>query len=214
MNILIIHNKYKIKGGEYTVVQNEVNLLRNFGHSVYIYYETNNSINSILKKIEAFMHSTYSNKSFNKVKMIVDKFKPDIIHVHNFFPLITPSIYDCGVNYKIPIIQTFHNYRIICPGALLMRDGKICEKCINGNFIYSVFYRCYKNSFYGSLSVGIMDFYHLYNKTWEKKITTSIVLTEFSKSRFLLAGLKDNFTIKPNFVIDYFYKKKKKKKKA
>ncbi|WP_027358833.1 glycosyltransferase family 4 protein [Desulforegula conservatrix] len=201
MRILIVHNYYQLSGGEDAVVDAEKNNLLRNNHTAELFSLTNDSISGTLPKIKSALNIHYSNGSRQKIGDFIKRYAPDIVHVHNFFPLITPSVYDACIENNIPIVQTLHNYRIICPNALLMRDGHICEECINKIPYKAVLNRCYRNSIPGSASVAFMIEFHKRKKTWQNKVNRFIALSEFSKSKFIQAGLPENkITVKPNFT--------------
>ena len=109
------------------------------------------------------------------------RFQPDVVHVHNFFPQISPSIYDACLDENVPVIQTLHNYRLICPGAMLMREGKICEQCITGTPYQAAWYGCYRGSKLGSLVVAHMVAQHRKQGTWQHKVNRFIALTNLPR---------------------------------
>jgi len=198
---LFVHNRYLIRGGEDNVVDEEVKLLKQNGHEVHLYEINNLKIDSLSKKIQTGFEITYSQSAKKSLAKELNRFQPDIVHVHNFFPLLTPAIYDACIENNIPVIQTLHNFRLICPGALLLRDGNICERCITGSAYNAVVHKCYRNSRLQSLAVARMVSYHRKNNTWANKVTRFIALTEFSKSKFVAAGFPSaQMTVKPNFV--------------
>jgi len=145
MKVLQVHNAYQNHGGEDTVLKNEKLLLESNGHKVSSVLVYNKSIQSVRDKIVAGVNVTHSAASRNKVMTVISDFSPDIVHVHNFFPLLTPSIYDACNHAGVPVIQTLHNYRTICPGGLLMRKGNVCEECVSGSPYRSVLHVCYRN---------------------------------------------------------------------
>jgi glycosyltransferase involved in cell wall biosynthesis len=202
MKILVIHNKYQQAGGEDTVVNAETELLSSFGHDVHLWSVDNNNLPTGFQgKIKTALSASYSETSRITAQNKLRSFRPDIAHVHNFFPQISPSVYDACINENIPIIQTLHNYRLICPGALLMRDGKICELCVTGSPYQAARYGCYRESKAGSLAVAHMVAQHRKKQTWNHKIDRFIALTEFAKSKFVQAGFPEHkIAVKPNFI--------------
>ena len=159
----------------------------------------------LLGKISTALNTTYSTSSKVTALTKSQAFKPDVVHVHNFFPQLSPSIYDACLELNIPVVQTLHNYRLICPGAMLMREGKICEQCIKGSPYQAVLHDCYKGSKLGSLVVAHMVATHRKLCTWQHKVTRFIALTEFPKAKFIEAGFPaDKIVVKPNFVKDPF----------
>lgn len=201
-NVLMIHNFYQIGGGEHTVFNNEFELLKKNGHKVITYTRDNKEINnSLLKKLLLPFTTIWSFKTYRDIKKIIKEEQIDVVHCHNTFPLISPSIYYASRKMKIPVIQTIHNFRFICPNALFYRNGKICEEClVNNNFKSALKHKCYRNSKLQTLIVILMLKIHRKLGTYKK--INYIFLTEFNKSKFsnLIDINKGNVFIKPNFV--------------
>ena len=130
MKILIAHNYYQFLGGEDIVVFNESELLNRYKHSILFYKRKNNEINkfTVFNKISLFWETSWSSRTYNEITKIIKDEKPDICHVHNMFPLITPSIYYACYDNKIPVVQTIHNYRFFCTNGVFFRDNHICER--------------------------------------------------------------------------------------
>jgi glycosyltransferase involved in cell wall biosynthesis len=208
VKILIIHNKYKQKGGEDQVVENEYKLLKKNGNEVEVIYFTNENIKeNMFSKIQTFKNGIYNTTSKKIVKEEIDKFQPDIIHIHNFFPIASPSIFFLANKMKIPIVMTLHNYRLICPNALLLKENDTCEVCINKTFpIDGVLNRCYRNSFLQTFALASIVSIHKILNTWKTKIDKYIVLTNFARDKFLSSSLfikEDKFVVKANFSDDF-----------
>jgi len=206
MKILLIHNSYKQKGGEDAVFKNEFNLLKSLGFKVDKLLFSNLCIKSAKDQILTGIYSIYNYKSAKLLEDRIKTFKPDIIHIHNWFPLASPSIILTAKKQNIPVVMTLHNFRLICPNALLFRNGKICEKCIDKFFPYpAIFNKCYRNSYLQTLSVSLVTFTHKVFQTWQK-IDKFIALTEFQKNKFLSSSLKipkEKISVKPNFTKDF-----------
>ena len=132
MRVLQAHNFYQYAGGEDIVVSNEQELLFDHGDEVQLCSMSNDKIKGPLRKILVAWQAPYSASSKAQVSREIAAFGPDVVHVHNFFPLITPSIYDVCHQAGVSVVQTLHNYRSICAAALLMRDGRLCEDCVHG----------------------------------------------------------------------------------
>ncbi|OCQ98945.1 glycosyl transferase family 1 [Nostoc sp. MBR 210] len=202
MKLLILHNRYRLTGGEDKVVQIEKSLLEANGHDVILLEENNLNIVNVWDTLAAAGGAIYSLPSKQLVQAEIIRFSPDIVHVHNFFPLLSPAVYDACYAAGVPVIQTLHNYRLACPKAMPFRDGKICEDCI-GTLIpwSSVVHSCYRNSHLQSSVVAAMTTWHRLTGTWQKKVNAYIVLTQFQKEKMIQAGLpSDKIYIKPNFV--------------
>jgi glycosyltransferase involved in cell wall biosynthesis len=204
MKILIIHNRYLERGGEDGVVDSEINLLKQFGHSVIFYESTNKEIDllPLFKKIHYLTKDIiWSDKSYKDIKSLVKMNKPDIAQIHNLFYNISPSVYYALKEEGVPIVQTLHNYRLICPNGLLYIGGKVCEKCIHGNFHFSFLNKCWRRSYVLSFFLARMLGIHLKKNTFIDNVDFFIALSEFSKNKYIEAGFpKNNLLIKPNFV--------------
>jgi len=203
MKILIAHNRYQYAGGEDVVVQAERTLLKSYGHDVLLWEVNNDSIVGIQGKIKAALSVVYSPTTRKLIKEKFSHFRPDIVHVHNFFPLISPAVYDACRDVNIPVVQTLHNYRLGCPKAMPLRDGKICEECIGKVVPLSgVLHRCYRGSSIQSAGVATMLAFHRFRGTWQNRVDAYISLTNFHKDKMVQAGLpKDKIYVKPNFVV-------------
>lgn len=204
MKILFVHNRYQQAGGEDNVVAAEARLLADHGHDVELWSVDNKDLPAGLTgKIKTALATSYSPASRALAQGKLQSFKPDVVHVHNFFPQISPSIYDACLDEGVPVVQTLHNYRLICPGAMLMRNGKICEQCITGSPYQAAWYGCYRGSKVGSLVVAHMVAQHRQQGTWQHKVNRFIALTDFAKGKFVEAGFPaDKIVVKANFVYD------------
>lgn len=214
MKILFIHNQYVFRGGEDTVFESESHLLEQQGHEVQVVVFDNKNITSLKEKIVAGLMTFFNLTSANILKQKILEFQPDIIHVHNFFPLASPSIFFVAYRTKIPIVMTLHNYRLICPSAILYRNSTVCELCINKSFaLKGVLNGCYRHSKIQTLLLAAMSWIHTISKTWQRKITRYIALTDFEKRKFLDSSLHlkcEQIMVKPNFVEEYGYQLNKK----
>src|SRR4030042_2357462 len=160
MTVLAIHNYYKHRGGEDAVFENETVYLEKNGYKVIKYIRNNNEIDdySFLNKIKFFFKSFYNKETVKDLKKVLTLNKIDIAHVHNVFPLISPSVYYFLYSKKIKIVQTIHNFRFICPNGLFFTHNKICTRCINGNFLNCIILKCYKNSVVFSILYALVIF--------------------------------------------------------
>jgi len=163
LKILLCHNYYQQAGGESLVFENQIKGLKDKGHSVITYCEDSNDIfgYSQINKIKMIISGYYSQKTCRDVRLLVEQEIPDVAIVQNVFPLISPSIYSSLHSLKIPIIQSIYNYRFVCPAGELYTKGKICERCISGNFSHAVIHRCYRESTLQSAwYASIIGFHH------------------------------------------------------
>ncbi|BAZ32371.1 group 1 glycosyl transferase [Cylindrospermum sp. NIES-4074] len=202
MRVLLLHNRYQLAGGEDGVVQAEKCLLEANGNQVSLLEANNDEIQNTWDKVTTAVSAIYSHSAKERVGKEIDRFHPQVIHVHNFFPLLSPSIYDACREYGLPVVQTLHNYRLACPKAMPFRDGKICEECIGQPIPWpSVVHGCYRNSRVQSSVVAAMNTWHQLRGTWQQRVDAYIVFTHFQKDKMVQAGLPaEKIYIKPNFV--------------
>ncbi len=205
MRVLLVHCFYRSSApsGEDSVYRNEKKLLEDNGHQVITYEKFNDELdnNSVLKKILAGTEFVWSQNAFNEITSIIKKNKPDVAHFHNIFPQISTSAYVACKKLGIPVVQTLHNYRYICPAGLLQRNNKPCEKCIKGSLISSLIHKCYRNSLMATLPMASMIAFNRVTGNFRNNVDSYIALTEFAKNRFIEGGLPaEKISIKPNFV--------------
>ncbi|MBW2074703.1 MAG: glycosyltransferase family 4 protein [Deltaproteobacteria bacterium] len=199
--ILSVHNSYQQAGGEDAVVQAEWKLLKNAGHDVSLFEVSNDCIRGLASQLKVGVQVVYSFACRRKLREVLKRKRPDVVHVHNFFPLLTPSIYDACADAGVPVVQTLHNYRLLCPGGLFMRNGKICEECLEKGPFQGVRYGCYRGSRLQTLPVAMMLAIHNWRKTWHEKVNRFIALTKFAREKFIQAGFpSEKIVVKPNFV--------------
>jgi glycosyltransferase involved in cell wall biosynthesis len=204
----MVHNYYLQRGGEDYCFESEIKLLKQNKHQVFTYTKHNSEFESFnfIKKASKLVWNREVYAEFSK---IIDKFKPDIIHCHNTFPLISPSIYYAAKSKKVPIVQTLHNYRVSCPAATFYR-GEVCEDCLGKWFCWpSIFHRCYRRSVVANFLVSVYLMLHKLIGTWTKKVDKYIALTNFCKEKFIEVGLPSkNIVVKPNFIFKNYSKRK------
>lgn len=202
MKVLLLHNRYQLVGGEEAVVQAEKALLEANGHQVTLLEIRNDELNSVLKKANAAVSAIYSPASKQRVSVEIAHFRPDIVHVHNFFPLLSPSVYDACRNAGVPVVQTLHNYRLGCPNAMFLRQGQVCEDCLDKTMPWpGIVHGCYRGSRAQSAVVAAMLTGHRLRGTWQERVDAYIVLTNFQKEKMVQAGLpREKIHVKPNYV--------------
>ncbi|GEP11609.1 glycosyltransferase family 4 protein [Methylobacterium gnaphalii] len=201
--VLIVHNEYQKHGGEDSVVVQEENALKRAGYEVQLFTVSNKAISSFADKVQAAFSAFNSPRIIKSIVDVAREFRPDVAHVHNFFPMISPMIHAALQENGIPTVQTLHNYRVICAGATLNRNGAPCEICITKSPYNAVLHRCYRGSLLGSLAVAYSVQQHKSRGTWSNDVDRFIVLTEFERSRFIAAGLPaERIKTKPNGLAD------------
>ncbi len=201
MRILVAHNSYHYRGGEDTVVDAEVALLRRYGHQVAVYRRDNAEM-ARLPWHETAMSTLWSRRTLGELKRIIDRFAPDLLHAHNIFPLISPSLYAGAARAGLPVVQTLHNFRLVCPQAMLVRQGRSCTECVGHLPWRGVLHRCYRHSFLQSSAVTAMLLLHRLRRTWQREVSCYITLNQMCRDIFVDGGLPaDRMVIKPNFVV-------------
>ena len=184
MRILMVHNYYRFRGGEDESCEQEIALLKERGHAVRLFARHNTSIDTgqLPARLALALNTVWSKDTYRALKNEIDDFTPDVVHFQNTFPLISPSAFDACRSRGIPVVQTLHNYRLICANGLLFRDGEICELCLAHRHRFpAVRYRCYRESRSSSALVALMLDLHELVGTWHRKVDRFIALTAFSK---------------------------------
>lgn len=201
MRIMTVHNRYQIRGGEDECYEAEVSLLQQMGHPVEVYEENNDRVAAI-GKLRMMAATIWSGETYQAVRKKLAETDCDVVHVQNFFPLISPSVYYAARAEGVPVIQTLHNYRLLCPNALFFREGKVCEDCLGKPIPYAgVMHGCYRGSVVASGGVATMLTTHRAMKTWTQAVDLYIALTEFARQKFIEGGLPaEKIVVKPNFV--------------
>lgn len=209
--VLIVHNYYQIPGGEDTVVENEKRMLEEHGHIVALYSRNNAELKNMGKFRKLFLPLTtvFNPRTYKDIKRIIKQQEIDIVHVHNTLNLISPSVYYAALNCGIPVVQTIHNFRLLCPGATFYREGHICEECVTNGLMCAVKHSCYRGSRLQTLACVISTKIHRMLGTYRK--INYICLTEFNKEKLLQLNRQGKrrvinpgkLYIKPNFTFDH-----------
>ncbi len=207
MRIIVIHNYYKGgSGGEDVVFKNEVDLLRSKGHNVETITFSNQNIKGGIISIFNGFSAIFNFRSYRLVSRVIKNFKPDLIHVHNTFFLASPSVYFAARKFRIPVVQTLHNYRLICPSATLLYKNEIYERSIKYIFpLDAILKGVYKNSSVQTTMVILISGIHKILSTYRNLISRFIVLSDFSVEKFKYSSLKldsKKLVVKPNFIED------------
>src|SRR5438093_465009 len=192
LTALLVHNRYQQAGGEDTVFAAEAEMLRRCGHRVIQYTRRNDEIDTArwLTRVHLAARTIWARDSYRAVRELVRRERPQVAHFHNTFPLISPSGYYACHDAGVPVVQTLHNYRLLCPVATFLRDGKICEACLGRSVPWpGVLYGCYRSSRAATAVVAAMLAFHRSRNTWTGQVDYYIALTEFSRQKFIQGGL-------------------------
>jgi glycosyltransferase involved in cell wall biosynthesis len=201
MQILSVHTNYKIRGGEDESRESEERLLEKMGHQVDRYEDSNYRIDK-LNQLDAAVRTIWSVEAYHVMRQKLIERSHDVVHVQNFFPIISPSIYYAAKEKGVPVVQTLRNYRLLCPNALFFRDGQVCEDCMGKPIPWpGVAHSCYKDSRAASGVVATMLTVHRALRTWTERVDLYIALTQFARQKFIDGGFPENkIVVKPNFV--------------
>ena len=207
MRIIVIHNRYRYQGGEDAVFHAEVRLLLERGHEVHELIFSNKNIPDSFDKYLQGIRGLYNVSSALTLQKLIKEYKPDLTHVHNFFPLASPSVFYTAKKFNIPVVVTLHNFRLVCPSGTLYHNGSIYEENV-GKIIpwRGILKGVYRNSKIETLGLAGITTLHNLIGTWRNKVDRFIVLTEFAQRKFADSALRVNphqFVVKPNFVEDF-----------
>ena len=202
LRVLCVHNRYIQPGGEDQVFESESRLLAENGVRVHKVEEQTTYPSGLVRKIGAAVDCVWSRSWHQKFKTILRDVQPDVVHIHNFFSVISPSIYYACREEGVPVVQTLHNYRLACPAASFYRDGKICEECIDRGPFHAVGYGCYRESKLATAALAAMLEFHRTRETWSEMVDCYVALTEFARQKMIQGGLPaEKIVVKPNFVL-------------
>lgn len=203
MKILLVHNSYQQPGGEDVVVRSEQTLLSAAGHQVSTYFRHNAEFDQtrLLARVAIGSKTIWARDSYRQVRALLEREKPNVAHFHNIFPLISPSAYYACFEAQVPVVQTVHNYRLICPSATFFRDGGICEECVERSLWQGVKHGCYRNSRATTAVLALSLALHRKWGTWKQMIGCYITPTDFVRRKFISVGVNpEKVLVKPNFA--------------
>ena len=201
MRVLLCHNFYRQPGGEDQVFADEGDLLESQGHEVIRFTRQNDDIES-MRKWKAAGATLWNRETYAAACDLIRRRRPDVMHCHNTFPLLSPSIYAAAGAYGVPVVQTLHNYRLLCPAALFLRDGRVCEDCMGKLLAWpAVVHACYRENRAATAVVAGMLAFHRLRGTWLHRVDQFIALSEFSRRKFIEGGLPaEGIVVKSNFM--------------
>lgn len=201
MKVLLVHNYYQQPGGEDVCFADEGRLLEENGCQVVRFTLHNDAIPSSAA-VKTALRALWSRQTYRDLSRLIARERPAVMHCTNTFPLVSPSAYYAARRHGVAVVQALHNYRLICPGALLMRQGAVCEDCLGRSIaLPAVRHGCYRGSQAGSAVVAAMLATHKAAGTWSRAVDRYYALTEFARGRFIAGGLPaEKLLVKPNFV--------------
>lgn len=206
--VLLVHNYYRLAGGEDSVVASEKKMLEENGHRVILYSRSNSEIQGMnfFRKLCLPFTAVFSLGTYRAVREIIRREGIDIVHVHNTLSLVSPSVFYAAFSHSIPVVQTLHNFRMECPNGLFFRDGQVCEECLEKGLWKSVAHKCYRNSRIQTLVSALAIKIHRLLGTYKR--IYYICLSDFNKQKLLELNRnqarqiidKDRVFVKPNFA--------------
>jgi glycosyltransferase involved in cell wall biosynthesis len=204
MRVLVVHESYQQRGGEDAVAAAEAEQLELHGHTALRYLRHNNELQGqgLVRLFNAGIETVWARKSYHDIENLILSGKPEVVHFHNTLPLISPSAYYACARNGVPVVQTLHNYRLVCPAATFLRDGKLCEDCLGRHIAWpAVAHGCYRGNYAASAAVTAMLGTHRFFRTWQTKVDAYIALSEFARKKHIAGGIPaDRLIVKPNFV--------------
>ncbi|NBD32738.1 MAG: glycosyltransferase [Cyanobacteria bacterium] len=201
MKVLLIHNQYQQLGGEDTIFTTEANLLESYGHPVYRYLLNNHKLQK-MNSLAITKATLWNSQVYQELRTLIRQNKPQVAHFHNTFPLISPAAYYAAQAEGIPVIQTLHNFRLLCANGLFFRDGRICEDCLHyHNPLPGMLHACYRNNRIATTAATLMVKFHSLLNTWSKAIDYFIIYSKFAQEKFIKSGLpEEKIAFKTNFL--------------
>jgi glycosyltransferase involved in cell wall biosynthesis len=198
--VFVAHNYYRRAGGEDTVFRAEVRLLRDRGHAVHEYTTSNEELTTGSLP-RAALETIWSARSYRRVRAELEQFGADVAHFHNIFPQLSPSVYFACRDVGVPVVQTLHNYRLVCPQAGMLRQSVPCDLCLK-SLHHAVRHSCYRGSVPASAVVGAMLKIHRIAGTWSEAVDRYVVLSDFMRKELSRAVdlPQEKMVVRPNFV--------------
>lgn len=203
MKVLIVHNHYQQRAGEGAAVEAQIAMLHEHGHDVVLYTRDNADMQNydLREKALSSQRTVYSQETYDQLRVLLAAEQPDVAHVHNVFPLISPSAYWALHDADVPTVQTIHNFRFLCPNGLFYTHAEVCERCKNGNTLHAVQRRCYRESYTLSSLYAFTIGLHRRWGTFQT-IDRFIALTQFTAHKLVESGLttREKVSVLGNFL--------------
>jgi len=200
--ILSVYNRYLTRGGEDEIFDSELALLRRHDQVVIPVTESVSQPHSLRQLVRSGTDVVWSRQWHKRFLRLMHESKPDIVHIHNTFPVMSPSVCYAARKAGAAVVHTLHNYRLVCPNAICFRNGHPCQDCLGRATPWpGILHACYRDSRLESAGVAAMLTAHRILKTWERQVDAYIALTQFERSVLIRGGLPaERVYVKPNFV--------------
>jgi glycosyltransferase involved in cell wall biosynthesis len=202
--VLLAHNFYIQQGGEECVLQAERELLTTAGHEVVTFYRDSREIvdYNILQELALGIEAIWSLDTRKSLRALIRKTRPHVAHFHNTVPLLSPSAYQACHDAGIPVVQTLHNYRLMCPSGTLHRNGALCTECLGKKFASpAVKHGCYRNSRSTSAAMAVVQWAHRNVLSSFDMVDRYVVPSAIAQRLLIAEGLPpEKVEVKPHFV--------------
>ncbi|TVR72983.1 MAG: glycosyltransferase family 1 protein [Sphaerobacteraceae bacterium] len=200
-DILMVHTYYQERGGEDLSFEAERRALEHAGVTVHTYVDTNYRVDT-LGGLKAGIRCVWSGEAKSDIQRIIRETRPQLMHVQNSFPMMSPSIYYAARAEGVPVIQSIRNYRLLCPRAIFYRNNRVCEDCMGKKFAWpGVLHACYRGSRAGTAAIAAMQTIHNSLGSWSRKVDHFIALSAFGRQKLIEGGLPaEKISVAPNFV--------------
>jgi len=205
MRVGIFHNRYIYRGGEDSVVDMEAELLRKAGHEVRLFIVDNREeiAGSALGALRAGLRARWNPAVYERVGEFLERGALDVGHVHNFFPLLSPAVHAAIGDRGIPVVQTLHNYRLLCANGMFLRRERFCEDCVVRGPWNAVRHGCYRGSRMQTAVWAEQTALHRRRGTWQRRVDLFTTPSAFARRKLLAAGLPpERVVVKANPVAD------------
>ncbi len=202
MKLLQVYNKYRsLFNGEDTIVEQTTHLVEKHGGEVRVMLRSSRDIDTgLIGKTSAFLSGIYSRRAYQDMKRVLREDRPDVVHVHNLYPLFSPSILVACRRANVPVVVSIHNQQMTCPKSDHLYRGKICERCIGGNEYNCVLQNC-RGNFFESIAYATRSLVARKMQFFHNNVTLLIALSQFAKRRLIEAGFRDEqIVVLPNMV--------------
>jgi glycosyltransferase involved in cell wall biosynthesis len=201
LKVLLCHNYYQQPGGEDQSFAAEARLLEARGHAVLRYTLHNDAIAG-MGRLAVARKTLWNADAHAEVRRLIRRERPAVLHCTNTFPLLSPAVYYAARAEGVPVVQSLRNYRLLCPGALLLRDGKVCEECLGKLVPWpAVRHRCYRQDRGASAVVAALNVGHRALGTWSRAVDLYFTPSEFARRKYIEGGFAaERLAVKPNFI--------------
>jgi glycosyltransferase involved in cell wall biosynthesis len=194
MRILLVHNRYRsgAPSGENRVVDQESKALAALGHEVIPFGRSSDEIGqwSLAKKASLPARTVWSRETHRELKAALREHEPEVVHVHNTFPLLSDAVLYACRDARVPVVATVHNYRLACSNGSFFRDGAVCHDCNRGLTVRAVVHGCYRDSPAATAPLTLAKRVH--RQAWESLISAYVFISKSQRDLHAELGFPSN----------------------